>query len=69
VWFIGGARIFAEAMPYCDVLDVTYIPETVEAPNAVKFPTIDATMWRAGDLEEVPGDARLKHRIYERNGR
>ena len=69
VWFIGGARIFAEAMAHCDVLDVTYIPETIEAPNAVKLPTIDLTMWRPGALEPVAGDDRLTHRIYERADR
>lgn len=26
VWFIGGARIYAEAMQYADVIDVTWVP-------------------------------------------
>src|SRR5579883_2104221 len=27
VWFIGGARIYEEAMRYVDVIDVTYVPD------------------------------------------
>src|SRR5580693_8124170 len=30
VWFIGGARIYQEAMAYVDVIDVTYVPEHVD---------------------------------------
>jgi dihydrofolate reductase len=26
IWFIGGARIYAEAMQYADVIDVTWVP-------------------------------------------
>lgn len=48
VWFIGGARIYAEAMKYADVLDVTYVPDRVDHPDAVKFPELDASAWTAG---------------------
>ena len=27
VWFIGGARIYAAAMPLCDVIDLTFVPD------------------------------------------
>src|SRR4051812_12608948 len=30
VWFLGGARIYAEAMQHCDLIDVTYVPDHVE---------------------------------------
>lgn len=48
VWFIGGARIYEEAMKHADVLDVTYVPDPVDHPEAVKFPEIDESLWRAG---------------------
>src|SRR5436853_7228528 len=40
VWFIGGARIYEEAMRVCDVIDLTYVPDLIVDPNAVKFPAI-----------------------------
>ena len=38
VWFIGGARIYTEAMPYCDVMDLTYVPDSVTSPDACNPP-------------------------------
>ena len=38
VWFIGGARIYEEAMRYVDVIDVTYVPDHVDGPGAVHAP-------------------------------
>ena len=47
VWFIGGARLYAEAMPLVDMLDVTIVPDVVEdGPDVVKAPEIDASIWR-----------------------
>jgi dihydrofolate reductase len=66
VWFIGGARIYEEAMRYCDVIDLTYVPEHVTDPDAVKFPPIDPNVWEAGELvphEEEPG---LTRRVFRR---
>ena len=66
VWFIGGARIYEDAMPYCDIIDLTYVPDHVTDPDAVKFPAIDETVWQAGELvphEEEPG---LMRRVFTR---
>ena len=66
IWFIGGARIYEDAMAYCDVIDLTYVPEHVTDPDAVKFPSIDEAVWEAGELvphEEEPG---LTRRVYRR---
>jgi dihydrofolate reductase len=66
VWFIGGARIYEEAMRYGDIIDLTYVPEHVTDPDAVKFPPIDERVWEAGELvphEEEPG---LTRRVFRR---
>jgi dihydrofolate reductase len=66
VWFIGGSAIYAEAMRYCDVIDLTYVPDHVTDPEAVHFPSIDEGVWEAGPLidhEEEPG---LTRRIFTR---
>jgi dihydrofolate reductase len=69
VWFIGGARIYEEAMPLCDFLDVTYVPDHVEHPDAVKFPPIDASMWDEGPLVPHEDEPGLMRRVYTRRGR
>lgn len=66
VWFIGGARIYEEAMRHADLIDLTYVPDRIDAKGAVRFPEIDETVWEAGPLEADPEDSRLKRRIYRR---
>lgn len=66
IWFIGGARIFEEAMPYCNLLDITYVPDVVDAPNAVKFPPIETGIWQRDTLTTFADDPRLKHVIFHR---
>ena len=68
VWFIGGARIFEEAMRHADFIDLTYVPDRVgsEGAGTVHFPPIDETVWEAGPLETDPEEPRLKRRMYRR---
>jgi dihydrofolate reductase len=66
VWFIGGARIYAEAMAYVDVIDVTYVPDHVDAPNAVHAPPIDERVFEPGPLLPVEDEPQLVRREYRR---
>jgi 2-iminobutanoate/2-iminopropanoate deaminase len=66
VWFIGGARIYEEAMRHADFLDVTLVPDAIDEPGAIYFPEIDETVWEPGPLEVDSEDPRLKRRIYRR---
>jgi dihydrofolate reductase len=66
VWFIGGARIYAEAMPYVDVIDVTYVPDAVEGPDVVRAPPIDETVFEPGPLVAHEDEAGLTRREYRR---
>ena len=66
VWFIGGARIYEEAMKHVDVIDVTYVPDHVDAPGAVHVGKIDESVFEPGPLlphEDEPG---LFRRVYTR---
>jgi dihydrofolate reductase len=66
VWFIGGARIYEEAMRHVDIIDVTYVPDHVVAPDAVRAPPIDERIFEPGPLlphEDEPG---LTRRVYTR---
>ncbi|MGH9322892.1 MAG: dihydrofolate reductase [Vicinamibacteria bacterium] len=69
VWFIGGAGIFEESMEHADLIDLTYVPDRIEATGAVRFPPIDPNEWEAGPLGTHPDDSRLKHRVYRRRKR
>jgi dihydrofolate reductase len=66
VWFIGGARIYEQAMTLADLLDITFVPDHVTDPAAVRFPSIDSSLFEAGPLlphEDEPG---LSRRVYRR---
>jgi 2-iminobutanoate/2-iminopropanoate deaminase len=69
VWFIGGTRIFEEAMKHADLIDLAYVPDSVSADGAVYFPPIPESDWQAGPLETHPDDPRLKHRVFKRRKR
>ena len=66
VWFIGGTRLFVEAMKHADLIDLAYVPDSIAANGAVYFPEIPESDWEAGPLETHPDDPRLKHRVYRR---
>lgn len=66
IWFIGGAGIYAEALHYCDVIDVTYVSDLIDDDNAVRFPEINPKEWQAGPIAISETDSRLSHRVYTR---
>lgn len=52
IFIIGGQRVYAEAMPYSDALELTQIP--LSAPDAdAFFPHIDETLWEEENDEEI----------------
>ena len=68
VWFIGGKRIYEEAMKHVDVIDVTYVPDHVTAPDAVHAPNIDGT-WEGGRFLQHEDEPTLKRRVFKRRER
>ena len=68
VWFIGGARIYAEAMQHVDVIDVTYVPDHVRAVDAVSAPRIDST-WEGSRIVQHEDEPTLKRRTFTRRAR
>jgi dihydrofolate reductase len=66
IWFIGGARIFEEAMKHADVIDRTYVPDQVTDASAVKFPAIDEKMFEPGPLLDHEDEPGLKRRVFTR---
>lgn len=66
VWFIGGARIYADAMAHVDVIDVTYVPDRVDAPEAVRAPPIDERIFEPTPLVAHEDEPALTRRTYRR---
>ena len=66
VWFIGGARIYAEAVDHVDVIDVTYVPDHVDAPDAVLAPSIDERVFEGSPVVPHEDDPELSRRVYRR---
>jgi dihydrofolate reductase len=66
VWFIGGARIYAEAVDYVDVIDVTYVPDRVDVPDAVHAPPIDDRVFEGSPIVAHEDEPALSRRIYRR---
>ena len=66
VWFIGGARIYEEAMKHVDVIDVTYVPDLVESWDAVYAPPIDEAVFEPGPVLTHEDEPALRRRVYTR---
>lgn len=64
IWFIGGAEIYGEAINYCDSLDVTHVPDTVDDQKAIRFPSIDWSQWEAQSKIQYEDDVRLYHQQF-----
>jgi dihydrofolate reductase len=67
-WIIGGAQIYAATLPYCDTLDITRVPDKVDAPDAVCFPGIELSEWKVVCDEADSVDPRLRHIVLQRIG-
>jgi dihydrofolate reductase len=66
VWFFGGARIYRDAMPLADFIDLVYVPDSVSDPGAVTFPEIDPRIWEPGPLLLHEDEPALQRRVYTR---
>lgn len=66
VWLIGGARIYEEGMRFADLIDLTYVPDRVEDPAAVRFPPIDPAVFEAGPLIDHEDEPGLTRRVFTR---
>lgn len=69
VWFLGGTRIYAEAMEYADFLDITEIPDRIgvrRGETVARFPPIDRDRWEAGPAKSDPEEPGVRRRRYVR---
>lgn len=64
VWFIGGRRIYEDAMDLADVIDVTWVVDAVDHPSPVRFPQITAA-FAPGPVQPFPEPWRSEDRTAE----
>ncbi len=65
IWFIGGARIYEEAMGKADLIDMTLVPDNISGDDCIYFPDIDDN-WEEGITEPLKDSTKLLHKIYTR---
>ena len=73
VWIIGGAEVYAAAMPYVDVIDQTIVPDTFDVVNAygdgrkyVFAPVLVGALFEPGELTVHPDEPALRCRTWKR---
>jgi dihydrofolate reductase len=60
VWYIGGARLFQEALAVAAHIDLTYVPDAVEGTCYAYFPELDGA-WAPGPLV---AEGRLRQQSF-----
>jgi len=66
IWFIGGARLYKEALDQADRVDMTHVPDEVRGDDLVFFPELNEAQWEAGPIETDTQDPRLRRQTYTR---
>jgi dihydrofolate reductase len=66
IWFIGGARIYAEAMAHVDLIDVTYVPDRIDAPDVTRAPPIDEGIFEPSPIVPHEDEPTLTRRTFRR---
>jgi len=67
LWVIGGASIYRQAIDYCRLLDITYIPDDIDSSGCALFPDIDWTQWTGGPKAPLDDDKRLINQRFTFN--
>lgn len=64
-WIIGGAELYRAALPLVDFVDVTWVPDVVDALAAVRFPPFPPELLAEPEAPH-PDDPRLLLQRYTR---
>ncbi len=65
IWVIGGGQIYQAAFEWLTRLDITYVPDRIDRPDAVRFPVIDPKVWQVAETTRPEG-SELTHIIYRK---
>jgi len=65
-WIIGGGMLYAAAMDWLNLVDLTLVPDQIDRQDVVRFPDLDPNLWELTEempLEDAP---QLINQIYHR---
>lgn len=62
-WIIGGGQIYIETLHWINTLDITYVPDVINDKKAVRFPVINADIWREQSSCRLP-ESDLLNVVY-----
>ncbi len=65
IWVIGGGQIYNAVFSWLTRLDITYVPDIIDSPDAVKFPAIDPNQWEITHTKPLQA-AGLVNVVYQR---
>lgn len=66
VWFIGGGQLYSQALQYCALIDVTWVPDQIEGDHAIYFPKINQNEWLEKPSVPLAADSRLQTQQFIR---
>ncbi len=64
-YVIGGGQVYAEAMQFANVLEITHVNQNVENADAF-FPKIDLNVWREDKREDKEGYSFVTYQKRQR---
>lgn len=66
VWVIGGERVYRDALPFADVIDLSLVPDDVKPTKGpgwyykdAMFPTLDPSNWFIDKVQPHPHEPEL----------
>lgn len=72
IWVIGGAQLYADAIPFVDEMIFTLIPDEYlfrDIVDPVYFPSINFLEWDLSEISSHPFDSKLVVWTYRRRNK
>ncbi|MBX2868526.1 MAG: dihydrofolate reductase [Acidiferrobacterales bacterium] len=65
-WVIGGGQLYAAAMDWLNLIDLTLVPDQIERQDVVRFPEMKQDEWTLIEESPLEGAPDLINQIYQR---
>ena len=67
-WVIGGGQLYAAAMHWLNLIDLTLVPDKITRKDVVRFPKLNPEEWTMIEESPLEGAPLLINQIYQRTG-
>jgi len=65
-WIIGGGMLYAAAMDWLNLIDLTLVPDQIERQDVVRFPELNPDHWQLAEETPLEDAPQLINKIYHR---